>query len=128
MKENTSLNKTFWPMKFMAFLFAILVLPVTVYADSQCGPYRLGTSPANDGWARINGVKPESQKVIFLKQKEDYDNIKMVWRMATTQPGVWIGMEYIKRDGKAILNTQQLRASMDAPKIFGTYDCVKIKN
>ena len=118
MKENTSLNKTFWTMKFMAFLFAILVLPVAVYADSQCGPYRLGTSPANDGWARINGVKPESQKVIFLKQKDDYDNIKMVWTMATTQPGLWIGMEYIKRDGKAILNTQQCPRQHGRPKDF----------
>ncbi|HBE9182501.1 TPA: hypothetical protein KNH08_005453, partial [Serratia fonticola] len=93
-----------------------------------CGPYTLDAVKVNDGWVRINGAKPESQKITFLKQKEDYDNIKMEWSMATNQPGLWIGMEYIKRDGKAILNTQQLRASMDAPKIFGTYDCVKIKN
>ncbi|MBE0151508.1 hypothetical protein FOT80_19125, partial [Serratia fonticola] len=72
-------------------------------------------------------AKPEPQKVTFLKAKEDYDNIKIAWTMATTQPGLWLGMEYIKRDGQAILNTQLLRASMDAPRIFGTYDCVKVK-
>ncbi|WP_404413115.1 hypothetical protein SAQUA_00235 [Serratia aquatilis] len=75
----------------------------------------------------MNNAKPESQKVTFLKQKEDYNNIKVVWRMTTSQPGLWIAMEYIKRDGKAFLNTQQLRASMNAPKVFGTYDCVRIK-
>ncbi|EFI4646964.1 hypothetical protein GXG42_22610 [Escherichia coli] len=97
------------------------------HADSQCGPFHLGTSPTNDGWARINGAKPESQKVTFLKQKEDYENIKMEWRMATDQPGRWIGLEYIKRNGKAILNAQWLQASMNAPRQYATYDCVKVK-
>lgn len=95
-------------------------------AVTKCGDFTL--IPDDDGWMRINGAKPESQKITFLKQKEDYRNIKIEWSMATNQPGLWIGMEYIKRDGKAILNTQQLRASMDAPKIFGTYDCVRIKD
>ncbi|MBP1034036.1 hypothetical protein J8631_00515 [Serratia fonticola] len=114
-------------MKPHALLLAISVFPMAVNADSQCGPFFLGTSPDNDGWARINGAKPESQKVTFLKKKDDYDNIKMEWRMATSQPGLWVGMEYIKRDGKAFLNTQMLRASMDAPREFATYDCVKVK-
>jgi hypothetical protein len=113
--------------KLLVVLFYSL-LSTQLLAKTVCGPYTLDAVKVNDGWVRINGAKPESQKITFLKQKEDYDNIKMEWSMATTQPGLWIGMEYIKRDGKAILNTQQLRASMDAPKIFGTYDCVRIKD
>lgn len=106
---------------------ALLFISSSCLADTQCGPFLITPGP-DDGWFRVNNAKPESQKVTFLKAKEDYDNIKIAWSMATTEPGLWIGMEYIKRDGKAILNTQQLRASMDAPKIFGTYDCVRIKD
>ncbi|WP_025122475.1 MULTISPECIES: hypothetical protein [unclassified Serratia] len=93
----------------------------------RCGDYVFSTSGNDDGFVRINGAKPESQKITFLKQKEDYNNIKMEWRMATSQPGLWVGMEYIKRDGKAFLNTQMLRASMNSPREFATYDCVKVK-
>ncbi|MBD8451886.1 hypothetical protein [Serratia rubidaea] len=114
-------------MNFKALFFVASTFPLAAIADSQCGPYLLGTSPANDGWARINGAKPESQKVTFLKEKGDYDNIKMDWRMATNQPGKWIGLEYIKRGGKAFLNAQLLQASMDAPRQYATYDCVKVK-
>lgn len=47
--------------------------------------------------------------------------------MATDQPGRWVGLEYIKRDGKAILNAQWLQANMNEPRQYATYDCVKIK-
>ncbi len=36
---------------------------------------------ADDGLARINGAKPEMQKMTFLKNKGDYNNIKMDWRI-----------------------------------------------
>lgn len=116
-------------MKKSLLIIAIIAsaLSSTVRADSQCGPYHLGTSPANDGFARINGAKPETQKVTFLKAKEDYDNIKMEWTVATDQPGRWVGLEYIKRNGKAILNAQWLQANMDAPRQYASYDCVKVK-
>ena len=47
--------------------------------------------------------------------------------VATDQPGRWVGLEYIKRNGKAILNAQWLQASMDSPRQYATYDCVKVK-
>ncbi|BDH45765.1 hypothetical protein TUM12370_18090 [Salmonella enterica subsp. enterica serovar Choleraesuis] len=75
----------------------------------------------------INGAKPEAQKLTFLKAQDDYDNIKIDWRVATNQPGHWIGLEYIKRDGKAFLNAQVLQASMNAPRQYATYDCRKVK-
>lgn len=104
--------------------FALIGIP-SAFADTQCGPYRLAAG--SDGLMLINGAKPESQKMTFLKAKEDYDNIKMDWRVATNQPGKWIGLEYIKRDGKAFLNAQLLQASMDAPRQYATYDCQKVK-
>lgn len=94
-------------------------------ADTQCGPYRL--TAGKEGLMLINGVKPETQKMSFLKSKDDYQNMKAEWTVATDQPGRWVGLEYIKRNGKAILNAQWLQASMDAPRQYATYDCVKVK-
>ncbi|MFJ5317214.1 hypothetical protein [Pectobacterium versatile] len=93
----------------------------------RCGDFIFSTSGSDDGYPRINGVKPETQKLTFLKQKEDYDNVKMQWIVPASQPGRWLGMDFIKRDGKAILNVQWLRANMNAPRIYGTYNCVRIK-
>lgn len=95
------------------------------YADTQCGPYRL--TAGTEGLMLINGVKPETQKMSFLKAKDDYQNMKAEWTVATNQPGRWVGLEYIKRNGKAILNAQWLQASMNAPRQYATYDCVKVK-
>lgn len=47
--------------------------------------------------------------------------------VATSLPGRWVGIEYIKRKGKAILNAQWVQASMDAPRQYATYDCRKVK-
>ncbi|MBN3093477.1 hypothetical protein H4F39_07215 [Pectobacterium brasiliense] len=107
------------------FIF-LSFLPVFCFASgTQCGPFLLQSG--NDGLMHINGAKPETQKLIFLGKPEDYSNIKMQWIVPANQPGRWLGMDYIKRDGKAILNVQWLRANMNAPRIYGTYDCVKVK-
>lgn len=109
-----------------ALAAVVVFISSSCLADTQCGPFLLTPGPS-DGWFRINNAKPESQKVTFLTAKEDYDNIKIDWRVASNQPGKWVGLEYIKRDGKAFLNAQLLQASMDAPRQFATYDCVKVK-
>lgn len=72
-------------------------------------------------------AQSQNAKITFLKNKGDYNNIKMDWRMATDQPGRWVGLEYINRNGKAILNAQWLQASMDSPRQYATYDCRKVK-
>lgn len=114
-------------MKIKALLIVAALIPVVSYADSQCGPFFLGTSPANDGLARINGAKPLSQKVTFLNKKEDYDNVMFQWMVEDPKTGQLLGIEYVKRDGKAILNAEAVRNNMDAPRVFGTYDCEKVK-
>lgn len=97
-----------------------------VFADVRCGDYTLTSS--NDGFMHINGVRPQTQKFTFLRQKDDYENVKYEWTLESKQPGRWLGMEYIKRNGdRRILNVQLLQANMDAPRQFATYDCVKVK-
>ncbi|EDW0107250.1 hypothetical protein S969_004700 [Salmonella enterica subsp. salamae serovar 6,7:z:1,5] len=105
-------------------VFAVLI-SAPAFADQQCGDFKIHW--ADDGLARINGAKPEMQTITFLKNKGDYNNIKMDWRMATDQPGRWVGLEYINRNGKIILNAQWLQASMNAPRQYATYDCIKVK-
>jgi hypothetical protein len=108
------------------FVGAILMaVSSIVFADTQCGPFKL--TAGSDGFMHVNNARPETQKLTFLKEKEDYQNLKMEWTVATDQPGRWVGLEYIKRNGKAILNAQWLQASMDAPRQYATYDCVKVK-
>ena len=111
-------------MKLIIFTIAAL-FSISAFADSQCGDFKVHW--ADDGFARINGAKHEYQKVTFLKRNGDYNNVKIGWRLATDQPGRWVGMEFIGRNGKAILNAQWLQASMDAPRQYATYDCVKVK-
>jgi len=112
--------------KLALLLIAVTSSPLMVFADSQCGPFYLGTSSDNDGWARINGAKPTSQKVTFLKQQGDYDNIQMQWMVPRTDYPGYYGMDYIKRNGKAILNVEAIRSNMEQPKVFSTFDCHKI--
>jgi hypothetical protein len=110
-----------------SLLVAVIALGFSslAFADVKCGEFTLTSS--NDGFMHINGARPESQKFTFLGNKDDYDNVKYEWMVATNQPGKWLGMEYIKRSGsKRILNVQVVQANMDAPKVFGTYDCVKV--
>lgn len=103
-----------------------LISSGSAVADSKCGPFKLGTSDANDGWARINDVKPESQKFAFLKADGDYDNVKMQWMVQRADAPGWLGMDYIKRDGKAILNVEAIRSNMDQPRFFGSFNCIKL--
>ncbi|HHG9944817.1 TPA: hypothetical protein ACPZLH_000703 [Yersinia enterocolitica] len=113
-------------MKLRLILLSISMVSTTTFADVRCGDFTLTSS--NDGFMHINGARPETQKFTFLKGNGDYENIKYEWMVKTDQPGKWIGMEYIKRGGnKRFLNIQLAQASMDAPRQYATYDCVKIK-
>lgn len=109
-----------------AFFLPLFYIPLSALADSQCGGYRVHWS--KDGLVRINGVKPETQKITFLNKDGDYNNVKFEWVVATSLPGKWMGMEFIGRNGKAILNTQWLQANMNQSKIISSYSCSKVKD
>lgn len=105
--------------------FLLLTIPFTGSAATQCGAFRLDAG--NDGLMHINGQKPETQKMSFLKQKDDFDNVMMQWMLPDPQTGRWLGLDYIKRNKKAILNVEVIRKNMDEPREFWTYDCKKVK-
>ncbi|KFK92007.1 MULTISPECIES: hypothetical protein [unclassified Serratia (in: enterobacteria)] len=102
-----------------------LMFPVTSIAAFKCGPWVLDT--VQSGETTLNGQITNTQKVTFLRQRDDYANMKLDMALAPARDGNMYGFEFIKRDGKAFLNVELLRASMDAPRHFATYDCVKVK-
>ncbi|PRI21535.1 hypothetical protein [Pectobacterium versatile] len=104
----------------------LALLPSFVFANgTQCGPFNLRSS--DDGFMHINGQRPETQKATFLKEKDDYSNIKIQWMLLDAKAGRWLGLDYIKRDKKAILNVEVIRRNMDEPRRFWSYDCKKVK-
>lgn len=95
------------------------------FSATQCGPFFL--KGESDGLMHINGQAPETQKMTFLKQKDDFDNVMMQWMLPDAKTGRWLGLDYVKRNNKAILNVEVIRKNMDEPREFWTYDCRKVK-
>ena len=115
-------------MRAVILAIAALLFSGQVFAEAkplmQCGPFKISSS--NDGFAHINDVRPQSQKVTFLGAKDDYSSIRYQWMVQRSDAPGWFGMDYVKRNGKAILNVEAIRSNMDQPRIFGSFDCVKI--
>jgi len=114
-----------------SFLVAVLSLfSAAAFASDlakplmQCGPFTLSSS--NDGFMHVNNVRPVSQKFSFTNVADDYRNITYQWMVPRTDYPGFYGMDYIKRNGKAILNVEAIRSNMNEPRMFGTYDCKKI--
>lgn len=100
-------------------------LPATSLAAFKCGNWLLDVNKS--GETTLNGQVTNTQKVKFLGKDGDYANMKIDMALAPARDGNMYGFEFIKRAGKAFLNVELLRANMDAPRLFGTYDCIKIK-
>lgn len=98
----------------------------TAFADLQCGGFRLHA--ASDGWTQVNGEKVTSQKITFLKQKADWDNVKTDMAIMPAKDGYMYGFEFIKRDGRAMLNVELLQTNRDAPRLIGSFDCKKVSD
>lgn len=89
---------------------------------SYCGPYTL---VAREGDVSIiNGERVTSQKIKLLGE----DGIKIDMGLMPAKDGNNYGFEYVRYPGteKRFLNVQLLQASMDAPKIIGSFPCKKI--
>lgn len=116
--------------ELMDILKLALIVTITAitsfssYAVTHCGGFVL--SGGDDGLIRINGDKVGTQKVRFLKQKDDYDNMKIDMTLMPASDGNMYGFEYFKRDGKVWLNVQLLQNRMNAPKIIGSFPCKKV--
>lgn len=99
------------------------VIPLTGWTAVQCGPFYLKANA--EGLTMVNGREPETQKLTFLKAKEDYDNFMI--QLMVPGDGHWLGMDYIIRNKKPILNVEVIRKNMDEPRELWTYDCRKVK-
>lgn len=107
-------------------LLVALLIPSVAIADTQCGPFKVYWK-SSDGFARVNNQRPESQKITFLKAENDYNNAKIQWMLPSSSVGRWLGMDFVARNGKAILNVEVIRTNMDEPRQFWTYDCRRVK-
>lgn len=103
----------------------LIGIPLTSFSAIRCGDYTLKGGP--DGGMRINGITPESQKIIFLKARGDYEHVKLQWQLVNPNTGRRSEMDYIVREGKATLNVEASRMNMGTPRVFSTYDCVIVK-
>lgn len=113
-------------MKCMNLVLAasLLLTSSLALADLQCGGYLLHA--AKNGWTEINGEQATSQKIKFLGQKDDWENVKTDMGLMPARDGNNYGFEFVKRDGKAFLNVQLLQNNMDAPKVIGSFPCKKV--
>lgn len=107
-------------MKLIAVVLS--VASFSSVAAIQCGGFRM----TGDGMTVINGETVTSQKITFLGKKGDYANMKMDMGLMPASDGNNYGFQFIKRDGKSWLNVQLLQASMDAPRVIGSFPCVKV--
>ncbi len=112
-------------MKLIVGALLMAFVSASAIADTACGDFHINWK-SQDGFARINGEKPETQKITFLKQKDDYNNVTIQWMMPNPAVGRWLGMDFVARNGKPILNVEVVRTNMDQPRQFWTYDCVKV--
>lgn len=108
----------------LAIISPLFLICSVAIADLQCGSYRLHA--AKSGWTEINGERVTSQKIKFLGQEDDWDNVKTDMGLMPARDGNNYGFEFIKRNGKAWLNVQLLQHSMDAPRIIGSFPCKKV--
>lgn len=89
---------------------------------AHCGPY---TIVASEGEMDvINGERVTSQKITNLGA----DGIKINMGLMPAKDGNNYGFQYIHQPGSEsrFLNVQLLQHNMDAPKLIGSYPCVKI--
>lgn len=115
-------------MKFgkaaLALSSVVSLFAAQASAALQCGDFYLKAN--SEGLTLINGRAPDTQKISFLSKKDDYDNVKIQWMIPSPEAGRWLGMDYIRRNGKPILNVEVIRKNMDEPRRFWTYDCRKV--
>lgn len=105
----------------MLGILVLLAAGISHASGLKCGKWLVDANES--GETTINGVVTSTQKVTFLKAKGDYSNMKLEMFLSPAPDGYAYGYELIKRDGKAFLNVEALRANMNAPRVFGTYNC-----
>lgn len=106
-------------------LVLLLVIAVSTSAGAstfQCGGYTLELIP--DALFKINGQTVDSQRI------KDLGETGMMVKMdlMPARDGNNYAFQYIHHPGSSarFLNVQLLQTSMDAPRIIGSFPCVKV--
>lgn len=81
-------------LKVFGLATILTVIPLTGWTAVQCGPFYLKANA--EGLTMVNGKEPETQKLTFLKAKDDYDNFMI--QLMVPGDGRWLGMDYIIRN------------------------------
>jgi len=124
--EELSRQRALNPIKEPVVVSNINLIPIFLGSKAlQCGPFLLDSSRGNV--ALINGLTPKTQKVTLLTGADNFNRVMVEWMVERSDYPGFYGLEYIKRNGKAILNVEAVRSNMDQNRLFGTYDCVKLK-
>lgn len=115
-------------MNFCRALSLLLTLSCSpiCFSAALCGGYKL--TIGMDGLTRVNGEKVTSQKITFLKQENDWDQVKFDMGLMPARDGNNYGFEFVKRNGKAFLNVQLIQFGMDSPQIIGSFPCKRVPN
>lgn len=89
---------------------------------AYCGPYTIIAKVGE--MDVINGERVTSQKITNLGA----DGLKVEMGLMPARDGNNYGFEYIHHPGteKRFLNVQLLQASMDAPRVIGSFPCRKV--
>ena len=116
-------------MKRLAFVGLFLLPGLSLAANNggitlQCSGYKLELIP--DSMFRIIGEYVTSQKI---KTLGDGNGMKADMGLMPAKDGNNYGFEYVRYPGteKRFLNVQLLQSAMDAPKVIGSFPCVKVK-
>jgi len=113
------------PIKEQVVVSNINLIPIFLGSKAlQCGPFLLDSSRGNV--ALINGLTPKTQKVTLLTGADNFNRVMVEWMVERSDYPGFYGLEYIKRNGKAILNVEPIRRNMDQRRALGSFDCLKI--
>ena len=123
--EELSRQRALNPIKEPVVVSNINLSPIFLGSKAlHCGPFLLDSSRGNV--ALINGLTPKTQKVTLLTGADNFNRVMVEWMVERSDYPGFYGLEYIKRNGKAILNVEAVRPNMNEPRMFGTYDCEKV--
>ena len=108
--------------------FIIALLAVASFGASagtitmQCGGFRMEAIP--DSLFKINGETVTSQKI---KTLGNGNGMRVDMGLMPAKDGNNYGFQYIHRPSSAsrFLNVQLLQNSKDAPKVIGSFPCMK---
>lgn len=126
MAEEAFRQRALNPIKEPVVVSNVNLTPIFLGSKAlQCGPFLLDSSRGSV--ALINGLTPKTQKVTLLTGADNINRVMVEWMVERSDYPGFYGLEYIKRNGKAILNVEAIRANMDQSRAFGTFDCIKVE-